>query len=213
MKRFVKVCTVSLVIVFVFSGFVLANSKPFHGTGLFRVVTADVLPKGMANIRLLQIGSDAELSCTAGISDNLEISLAFGQHGKTDLYSSLELKGRIMPESKDSPGLAVGIFNKSVYVVTSKRLDVGSGIRGHLGVCVGEASGPFIGVEKALNTVSVSRQNANSVKLPPMIGIVELSHIGLNVGVRLLISPEFTLDLALSDMRTLALGGSLKLGF
>lgn len=213
MKRLIRVCTVSLVILFVFSGFVSANSKPFHGTGLFRVVTADVMPKGTANIRLLQVGSNPELSFTVGISDNLEVSLAFGQSGKNDPYSSLELKGRILPESKDSPGLAVGMFNKSVYVVTSKRLDVGSGIRGHLGVSVGEDAGPFIGLEKSLNAVSVSRQNTSSVKLPPTIGIVELSHSGLNVGVRLLISPEFTLDLALSDMKTLTLGGSLKLGF
>lgn len=213
MKRFIRVCTVSLLVLFVVSGFVSASAKPFHGTGLFRVVTADVMPKGTANVRLLHSGSNPELSVTAGIAENLEISVAFGQHGKKNPYSSLELKARILPESKDSPGLAVGMFNKSVYVVASKRLDVGSGVRGHLGVSVGEDAGPFLGVEKALNAVSVSRQSTDSFKFPPTLGIIELSHTGVNVGVRVLVGPEFTLDLSLNDLKTLSLGGSVKLGF
>lgn len=212
MSRFGKIFMVlSIMVLIVLSGSVLAGADCFYGTGLFEIPTADVMSKGSLNIGLYQGGGNTELSFVLGVSDDFEVSLGFAGISGGSSRSAYGLKGRILSETKDSIGLAIGVINNSAYVVAGKRLDIGGGVRGHLGVSLGANPGPFVAVEKLFNPVTVSRQGSKSFNFPPTIGIIEYSQAGLIVGVRFLFTSDFSVDLSFDDAKTLVLGGSFKL--
>lgn len=206
-----RVLVLSLVLVLLVSGVTFADPGVLYGTGLIQIPTSDTVGPGEAEIRFHQVGSSLQLVTTVGITNNLELNLGFGsRHHSDSLLSGLGIKGKILAETKDAPGLALGLQNDAVYAVASKRLDTTYGIRGHLGISVGPNSGPFIGVEKTLNPVSISKDD-NSLRIPPMTALVEFSNLGLTAGMRFAITSDLALDIAVADMKDLAIGGRLRL--
>lgn len=178
---------------------VLASPSLGGSTGLINVPSADTVPQNELSVGFHFTDSRGQASLTYGLLPNLELGVAAIDRQKpkygTELYPFV--KGQLIRESRTEPGVAVGYEQGgSAYVAISRALDGGTRLHGGLGT--GRFGGLFGGIEHTLNSVTVTRPGASRPPVTRLIG--EYDGRGINVGVRLSLSPQFELQGGLLDV-------------
>ncbi|ACL70512.1 hypothetical protein [Halothermothrix orenii] len=122
------------------------------------------------------------------------------------------VKTVLVDEDNNQPAVAAGIYGRDIFVVASKNLGLGFGLRGHLGLGNGELEGLYLGVSKVINpvTIEVSGEN-NTSTLPPLMIMGEYVNRNINVGLRLPLKEDLLLDLSAINIGSLD-SGSLRAG-
>jgi hypothetical protein len=165
-------------------------------TGLLNTPTADVLRHREWNVHVHGTDDFVTYGANFGIVENLEIGVtAFDRNHGGGTDALINLKYRLLPETKSVPAIAVGAvdvtdeFNvdPSIYLVVSKalgKLSSGAGgyqLRGHVGIGQGIYDGVFGGLDLILT--------------PRVMLIAEYDSDDFNAGVRFGLTPEVRADL------------------
>lgn len=181
-------------------------------TGLMFVPTADVLPNGGFNFGLHRAYETNFLAFNMSLVDNFEFGVtALSADGWSDTRANL--KFRLLPETKTSPALAVGVRDladddgRDAYVVVTKNL-AGVGFRGTLGV---SGDGLIAGLSKELNPVTISKGARRGG--PGVTFMAEIEGSDLNVGVGIGLTPELRANVYLHDLDEAVLGMSYQTRF
>lgn len=142
--------------------------------------------------------------------------LQAGIHLETDFDETLNLspslKGRLLAEEELTPAVAVGIVDRSRYLVASQtipyqdiRIHYGLGDKEHFSDYV------FVGASKVLNPVSISTGDA-SFKTPTTTVMFDYN-AAFNLGVNLSFDSTFELDLSGVDLFRDSRDFSFRLNF
>jgi hypothetical protein len=186
----------------------LATARPvaaapnfFGSTGLLLTPNADVLGLREWNAHVHGSEDFTSYGANFGLFDKLEVGVtAFDvKHGGgTDAL--IDLKYRLVPETKSVPAVAIGAvdvadeldIDPSIYLVVSKALgslsaagSTGLQFRAHLGVGQGIYDTVFGGVDLVLT--------------PRLLLMVEYDSSDFNFGARVGLSPEVRADLSVLD--------------
>lgn len=173
-------------------------------TGLIRIPNADTLKPQSLEACAHVFADQSVLSLSFGLVPQVELAVnTGGRHNTIDVT----LKGAVTPETKEAPGIAVGLDNGSAYLVFSRSF---SGARGHVGFGNGRFNGLFMGLSLLLNPVSVTQKGKAS---PATTLMVEHDGSGVNAGARIAFTPEFKVDVAILDMEAAMLGLSYTARF
>lgn len=205
MKRYFLVLTGWLFMLLVLTPGAAAGTTVGGPTGLIQVPTADILAPGEISLAYHRTANQGVGSLTYGIIDKLEAGLLIRDR-RSDI--GFHLKANLVAETRNMPGISVGLKDESYYMVVSKRLP-GVGVRGHIGVGTGEIDGLFLGISKLVNPVTVN-SGSSDIGIPTTILAAEYAGGGFNVGAEILMTPQFRLKLAAEDMRDLVIGVSFK---
>lgn len=207
----------ALVICGLLIGLILGGVNPalavgtFGGTDLINIPNSSVLPHGHYSLGMhLSERNHTKFQADLGLVPNLEIGAVVDFWPK-DKDATLRLKYRLVPETRDSIGLAIGVQDLgrdkfTSYLVAGDTLPE-YGIRWHLGFGTGGLDGIFAGITKVYNSVNIREGKRNSV-LPRVILIGEYDGSGLNLGTRIDLSMGIFFDLAVTDMRDFTVGVS-----
>lgn len=177
-------------------------------TGLITKPSADTLTTGESTLGFRFVGGKAVGSFSYGVFDNLELGVHTDIAGQGLFDVGFAAKFNLLEETKDSPAVAVGAETGRGYVTVSKML--ASRLRGHLGYAFGSDSALYGGVALNLATAAVQGR----VSLPPTTLMAELDSNGqFNAGARFYISPAWSADVALYDMKHVGIGLTLRSQF
>ena len=178
---------------------VMAASSMNGPTGLIDIPTADVLRSGQISLGYYHLKDGGVGTVNTNLAPNLEIGVtAFRYDGQTS-KNDLNAKFSVVPETVVAPGLAIGVQNlssnnkRSVYAVASKALPFG--FRMHAGAGSGQFNGIFAGLEKTINPISITGNNA----FPATTLIAEYNGKVMNYGARLSIAPGLKLDVGVRN--------------
>lgn len=165
-------------------------------TGLINIPSADALPSQSMEAAAHVFGDEAVISVGFGIVPQVELGVSTaGRHDSL----KVTLKGVVTPETREAPGIAVGLDGSSAYLVFSRGLD---GARGHIGFGNGRFGGLFGGFSVLLNPVTVQRGKTS----PATTLMIEHDGRGVNAGVRIGFTPQLKMDLAFLNMEEAMLG-------
>ncbi len=146
-----------------------------------------------------------------GLANDLEMGIAF--YGYKDFYGSRDTdvtvrgKFRLLHESSSQPALAIGIEDIgnddfSPYIVLSKTFQE-SGVRGYIGAGGGAFDGLFGGISK---NFKVTGGAVKQVQL-----LLEADSNNLNVGTRLMLDNQTSINFGLMDMENWMIGATFHL--
>lgn len=170
-------------------------------TGLIKAPSADSLSAGTFDLALHNYAGRNTLAFNVGLAPSLEAGIAATSGGNNNSTSTHGfVKFTIVPEKSNQMGVAIGAraYSKStsLFVVGSKYLPE-IGFRGHIGMNTGGSNNFFLGASKSLPT----RQS-----YPKMIAMGEIYGGSLNLGLRMLLTKEVNLDLAILDLDQAMIG-------
>lgn len=224
-KRAWRAAALGLGLLLAFLGAALpaAAAPTVYGpTGLMFVPTADVLPNGGFNFALHRFGEGNFLTFNTSLMDNLEFGVTAvswdGGHWDGGRWvdgtdARANVKFRLLPESRTSPALAVGVSDladdhgRGAYVVLTKSLPQ-VGFRGTIGL---NQDGLIAGLSKELNPVSISKSGKGS--RPGATFLIDVDGSALNLGVGIGLTPELRANVYLYDLDTAVLGLSYQARF
>ncbi|MDI3547059.1 MAG: hypothetical protein PWR10_711 [Halanaerobiales bacterium] len=126
------------------------------------------------------------------------------EKGEDDPELGLNAKTVLVDETQYEPTVAAGVKMDDIYLVMSKSF--GYGIRAHLGVGNGELGGVFAGVNKVFNPVQVEGDFQSGSSLPTINLMGEYINDQINLGMRVDLQENLTLDFAVLDFDDLKLG-------
>lgn len=176
-------------------------------TGLIAVPTADTLPAGVGEFAVHFHDHRLTAAVSYGFFDHVEIG-ANTRVKDASLDLGLMIKANLVTETARNPAVALGFETGRSYVVVSKL--VAPRVRGTAGYALGDQSGPFAGVAVNLSTASVQGRAG----IPPTTLMAEISPgRGLDVGARVLITPNFSADLMLLNMKDVGAGIAIRTQF
>jgi hypothetical protein len=144
-----------------------------------------------------------------GLLDVLEIGTAVRLKGGAVAQVHPFIKGQILRETRNEPGVAAGIERNAAYVVLSKSL--APLLRGHAGVGIGERAGLFGGFSYLVNPVVQSRPG--SLEAPRILLVGEFGGAGLNAGARLSFAQGLDINVFLRNLSEATLGASWRTRF
>jgi hypothetical protein len=150
-------------------------------------------------------GDWSNINFDIGLAIDLEVGLAYYS---SDYWDDLtgRIKYRILRESNDSPSLTIGVQDLGAdeiapYLVLSKTFTE-SGIQGYLGGGGGSFDGIFGGIIKTFKVAkSKNGGQLNQVQL-----ILEGDSNSLNIGAKLGLGKQTTINFGLLDMEQWVLG-------
>ena len=151
-------------------------------------------------------GDWSNINFDIGLAKDLEVGLAYyNSDGWDDLTG--RIKYRVLREGSDSPSLTIGVQDLGTdeiapYLVISKTFSE-SGIQGYLGGGGGSFDGLFGGIIK---TFKVAKGKRDSSSLSQVQLILEGDSNGLNIGAKLGLSKQITINFGLLDMDQWVLG-------
>jgi hypothetical protein len=180
----------------------LATAAASAGTirgvsGLIEIPSADSLAASSVEAGVHLIDGKPAMSITAGLASRLEVGL------NTDPESSdlnVTMKGVVLVETRENPGMAVGYDSGSLYFVLSKAF---SGLRGHVGFGDGHYGGLFGGISVPLTSVTVAPRGQIR---PTTLLLLEYNGRNLSAGMRLGLSSNLRANLAIVDLDKAAIG-------
>ena len=182
--------------------FILATGQVWAGTptgvsGLINIPNTSTLPMDLMEASIHMQGGQAFISISVAVVQQVEVG-AF----TTNRYGPLNItvKGVVVPESEDMPGIAVGIDGAATYIVMSRRLQ---NARGYLGVG-GRFGGMFGGISMELPQVEAA------VGKPVTTLIMEHDGKSINFGARVAFANNVTVDAALINMEQIMVGVTLQ---
>lgn len=169
-------------------------------TGLINTPTADVLHDGQYSLGYYNLKEGGAGSLNFNLSRNLEVGVAGFHFDNRDNNVLLNAKYALLPETVLTPGLSIGVedgtdkHGRSTYAAVSKALPLG--FRIHAGVGNGRFDGPFYGLEKTINPVSIlTGTNA----FPTTTLILEHDGHSTNYGARMTILSGLKIDAGWRD--------------
>ena len=141
-----------------------------------------------------------------GLAKDLEVGLVYYSSDDWDDLTG-RIKYRVLRESSDSPSLTIGVEDLGAdevapYLVLSKTF-AESGIQGYLGGGGGSFDGLFGGIIK---TFKVANGKRDSSSLSQVQLILEGDSNGLNIGAKLGLGKQTTINFGLLDMDQWVLG-------
>lgn len=168
-------------------------------TGLLITPNADALGLREWNVHVHGTDDLTTFGVNFGIFENLEAGVTGFDPDGGDTEALINLKYRLVPETATTPAIAVGVVDvadeldadQSIYVVLSKGLGMvetgatASRLRGHIGIGDGIYDTVFGGVDLVLS--------------PRLLAMAEYDSEDFNFGVRLGLTPEVRVDLAILD--------------
>lgn len=178
-------------------------------TGLFHTPTADVMPVGVLGASIHFSENWITAGIGYGLLDVLEIGTAVRLKGGAVAQVHPFIKGQILRETRNEPGVAAGIERNAAYVVLSKSL--APLLRGHAGVGIGERAGLFGGFSYLVNPVVQSRPG--SLEAPRILLVGEFGGAGLNAGARLSFAQGLDINVFLRNLSEATLGASWRTRF
>lgn len=189
---------------------------------LFLVVLVNVAGSVMAVDRLLEMptaglihgdvlvrgeiipGLRRNIEGVFALADRVQLGVVANYLDKDDeLETTGSLKLLLFDEEDGFPSVSVGTRERDFYFVMSKNL--GYDIRAHLGIGNGEFDGLFLGFNKMINPVAVQTSSSTGVPLPIDL-MAEYADKQVNLGVRVYLREEITVDAGLMDFEKLKLG-------
>lgn len=181
---------------------VVATTATSAGTirgvsGLIDIPSADALAPSTIETGVHVVDGKAALSITVGLAARLEAGL---NTSPVDGALDVTMKGVVLPETRNNPGMAVGYDTGSLYLVLSKAFN---GMRGHIGFGDGRFGGVFAGLSASLSSVTVSPKGQTS---PTAVFLLEHNGRNLSAGLRLGLSPNLKANLAIIDLDKAMLG-------
>lgn len=191
----------------------LAWPSVYGPTGLITTPTADTMKSGGFNFGLFRWSEANYLTFNMSPMDNLEFGVT-GETGDHWSYVWANVKFRLVPESKQYPGVAVGVtdllddYSRGAYVVVTKNLSE-IGMRGSIGVKSG--GGLIAGIAKDFNTVSITSGKRSAG--PNTTFMAEIDGSDLNLGVGIGLTPQLRANVYLYDMNSAVLGLSYQAKF
>lgn len=174
-------------------------------TGMIMVPTASVLPTGAGEVSLHATDGRTGFSASYGIFENVEVAVNTLKPGNSPVDLGIVFKGLVFSETAERPGLAVGFESTQSYIMASKRLT--PRMRVHVGYGDGDLKGAVGGVSYTLSSAAVSGGT------PPTTLMAEYVDKEINVGARMVFSPQLSLDLALLNLKRLSAGVSVRVSF
>lgn len=163
-------------------------------TGLINNPSADVLREGEFSLGYYHLKDGGVGIFNTNVLPKLELGVAGFRYDGRDNENYINAKFSVVPETVLSPGLALGVEDisgsnkRSAYAVASKALPLG--FRIHAGVGDGRFNGVFGGIEKTINPIGITGNNA----FPATTLIAEYDGKNMNYGARMSIVPGLKLD-------------------
>ncbi|HEY8392689.1 MAG TPA: hypothetical protein VIL83_08190 [Capillibacterium sp.] len=203
-KKLSYLCLVVLVLLFGSAQSVAAKGL-FGGSDFINTPTQRVLSTGAYTIGA-HAGEDkwGRIQADFGLVTDFELGAAvdLNQH---DNEFSARFKYRLIPESKNSFGLALGIQDIgkerfSPYVVIGSVISTYD-LRWNIGLGGGELGGLFFGMSKVFNPQ----------EFPQVTLIGEYDAYDLNLGAKILLNKGLLLDVAVIDMDQFVVGLTVSL--
>lgn len=190
-----------LVMILVFVLVVSVNISVLAVGKLINIPTADLAGGKGAVYGEMRLDSFRQIGGVYTVTPELE---AGGIISFNDDNTELGLQAKTIfgRESTNEPAIAAGIRENDLYFVVSK--NIGMGFRGHLGVGNGTLDGLFIGFNKVVNPVNVSRDDQASI--PAIDLMVEYVDRKMNIGARMNLQQDLRFDLSLVNLKHLRLG-------
>ncbi len=169
-------------------------------SGLINVPNTITLPVNRMEASIHVYSGQALASINVAVAQQVEVG-AF----TTNQYGPLRLtvKGVVVAESEDMPGIAVGMDGTSTYIVMSHKMQTA---HGYLGVG-GRFGGVFGGLSMEVKRAQPSQRD------PVTTLIMEHDGKSVNLGVRMVFPASFMLDAALINMERFMIGVTLVTGF
>ncbi len=210
MKKYAVLFTAIIILMVPFS--VAANMSSLGPTGLISIPTADTTGQNSLQVGYLYDNGDGEgyggnslILFSYGYNESIEAGLSYRPPADLDEIKA-HLKIRLLQEDGQgySPALAFGAVGKNPYIAASK--NVGSllaGMRLHLGYGLGDLGGVFVGMEKSLNSLSITEKNYH---LPLTTVMAEYGGGGFNFGLNFEVTPQINVGAHLANFRNLVLG-------
>lgn len=205
-------CSLSLLfmgLLVLISGQAVLAVGTFGGTDLINIPSSTALPHGEYCLGAhLRENDYTKLQFDMGLTPNFEIGGVLNFQPKDENFS-LRAKLRLVPETKDSYGLALGLQDLgnerfTSYLVASHSFPA-LDLRWHLGFGTGGLDGFFAGLTKVYNSITISEGKRHST-LPRVILSGEYDGSGLNLGARIDIGMGIFLDLAVMRMEDFLIG-------
>lgn len=179
-------------------------------TGLINIPSADVVKEGELSAAFHSLPGGGVVALTYGVVGPLEVGVATLNRGGAAGRFMPVLKFQLMPERKGQPAVAVGLEDRAYYVVMSERLGSGR-MRGHLGFGSDRFHGLFLGVSAFLNPVSI--RNTGGSAAGGTLLMAEYDGRGVNVGARIGLTQELTLDVSMLNLQTASVGIGFRTDF
>ena len=199
-------------------GLTLVTGSMALGKGLFGVTdlmvtpTTSMLSPGAFGLGLNVAEDDQFLgNLDLGLASDFEMGIAvYGYkdaHDSRDTDVTVRGKYRLLHENASQPALAIGIEDIgnddfSPYLVLSKTFQE-SGVRGYLGAGGGSFDGLFAGISK---NFKVTGGALKQVQL-----LLEADSHNLNLGTRLMLANQTSINFGLVDMDRWVIGATLHL--
>jgi len=117
------------------------------------------------------------------------------------------LKTRLIAEGDGRPDIAVGIRGRSLYAVGS--LSFYENTRGHFGISDNSMGGIFFGIDHVINPYDVQivdEENEEGLNLPRTRIMAEYIDEAFNIGARMNLTPELSVELSLLDISNAKVG-------
>lgn len=169
-------------------------------TGLINIPTTAALSSGLMEASIHTSGGEAIASITIAVAPQVEVGVY-----TTNRYGPLNItvKGVVVQQDEDMPGIAVGLDGTSTYIVMSRNLQTA---HGYLGVG-GRYGGIFGGLTMEL------QRSEKQAQYPVTTLIMEHDGRSVNFGIRASFPKGIYLDVALINIENLMLGITLQTGF
>ena len=191
-------CFVGSLVLILLLATAAASAGTFRGvSGLIEIPSADSLAANSIEAGVHFIDGKPAMSISAGLASRLEVGLNTDPKD-TDL--NVTMKGVVLVETRENPGMAIGYDSGSLYFVLSKAF---SGVRGHIGFGNGRYGGVFGGISVPLNPVTVAPRG--QVR-PTTLLLLEHNGRTLSAGVRLGLSANLKANLAILDLNKAVIG-------
>ncbi len=209
MKRYAALFTAMIFLLVTLQ--VEANMSSLGATGLISIPTADTTEQNSLQVGYLYNNGDGEgyggnsvILFSYGYNESIEAGLSYRPPADLDEIKA-HLKIRLLQEGEGySPALAFGAVGKNPYIAASKNIgSLLAGMRLHLGYGLGDLGGVFVGLEKSLNSFSITEKNYH---LPLTTVMAEYGGGGFNFGLNFEVTPQINVKAHLANFRNLVLG-------
>lgn len=169
-------------------------------TGLIHIPTTSTLTSGLMETSIHAFGGQAIASVTIAVAPQVEVGVyTSNRYGPL----GLTVKGVVVPEDEDMPGIAVGLDGTTTYIVMSRNLETA---HGYLGVG-GRFGGIFGGLAMELRPADNRLSNTKTTL------IMEYDGKAVNFGLRMHFANNIYFDAALLNIEKMMVGITLQTGF